>query len=354
MPSDKIITTRDSKLQSNERAVLEALALEVFAKVGASARKLVETSGVPDGSLYRVLSKLLKRGYVTQAQKGDPYYISDAGRRAITDYQESINSGASWGPDDDPPEGPPPRGGDSSDSESDSSELELSPEYGSTKPNYHTITGYDGAEVIEPAPEGGELSPDYHDDTAPGSPTITSITDYHPTIDSDTSQLSSPHGYHRYSREVESAAEMESDSMDAPAAPAPPQPCTIPHRRRIESTALEPAPAPAPDTPRKPARTSPRVLSRSSGQYLTVPLPTPDASADAAEVGKVLDASGIPIGWHWDSSRSHTLVHNESGKSTSMDVSKERVIVEALSIALDWPTARAHAAYEAYQQQRRE
>jgi hypothetical protein len=47
-------------------------------------------------------------------------------------------------------------------------------------------------------------------------------------------------------------------------------------------------------------------------------------------------------------------VHNESGKSTSMDVSKERVIVEALSIALDWPTARAHAAYEAYQQQRRE
>jgi hypothetical protein len=223
MPSDKIITTRNSKLQANERAVLEALALEVFAKVGASARKLVEVSGVPEGSLYRVLSKLLKRGYVTQAQKGDPYYISDTGRRAITDYQESINSGASWGPDDDPPEGPPPppRGGDSSDSESDSSEPELSPEYGSTKPNYHTITGYDGAEVIEPAPESDELSPDYHNDTASESPTITTITDYHPTIDSDTSSLSSHHGYIYDSRDGESAAEKESDSSIATKPPEP-------------------------------------------------------------------------------------------------------------------------------------
>jgi hypothetical protein len=37
-----------------------------------------------------------------------------------------------------------------------------------------------------------------------------------------------------------------------------------------------------------------------------------------------------------------------------MDVSKERVIVEALSIELGWQPERTHAAYEAYQQQRRE
>jgi hypothetical protein len=233
MPSDKVITTRDSKLQKNERAALEALALEVFENAGASARKLVEISGVPEGSLYRVLSKLLKRGYITQASKGDPYYISDTGRRAITNYQESINSGASWGPDDGPPEGGgggggggggfPPRNlmqeamkaGDSGDSSGDSFNCELSPEYGSTKPNYHTITGYDGAEVIETAPESGELSPDYHQDTAPESPTITSITDYHPTIDSDTSSLSSPRGYICDTREVESAAAMEGDTSIA-------------------------------------------------------------------------------------------------------------------------------------------
>jgi hypothetical protein len=85
-----------------------------------------------------------------------------------------------------------------------------------------------------------------------------------------------------------------------------------------------------------------------------VGLTKPDASADAAEVATALDASGIPAGWDWDSSQSYTLVHTESGQRTRIDASKERVIVEALSIALDWPTARAHAAYEAYQQQRRE
>jgi hypothetical protein len=232
MPSDKVITTRDSKLQKNERAVLEALALEVFENAGASARKLVEIAQVPEGSLYRVLSKLLKRGYVTQASKGDPYYISDTGRRAISDYQESINSGASWGPDDEPPEGPPPppRGGDRRDSDSDSSEPELSPEYGSTKPNYHSITGYDGAEVIEPPESDSMTARDYHQDTAPESPTITTITDYHPTIDSDTPSLSSHHGYIYDTRDDESTTEREGEGSmsaqppQASGAAAPPAP----------------------------------------------------------------------------------------------------------------------------------
>jgi hypothetical protein len=112
--------------------------------------------------------------------------------------------------------------------------------------------------------------------------------------------------------------------------------------------------APAPDTPRASSKPSPHVLPRSTGQYVTVQLATPNASTDAARVEAVLDASSIPIGWHWDSSRPYALVHTESGKSTSMDVSKERVIVEALSIELGWQPERTHAAYEAYQQQRRE
>jgi hypothetical protein len=246
MPSDKVITTRDSKLQKNERAALEALALEVFENAGASARKLVEIAQVPEGSLYRVLSKLLKRGYVTQASKGDPYYISDTGRRAISDYQESINSGASWGPDDDPPDGPPRGGGggkpprnlmqeamkagDSGDSSGDSFNCELSPEYGSTKPNYHTITGYDGAEVIEPPESDSIAASDYHQDTAPESPTITSITDYHPTIDSDTPSLSSSRLSIYDSRESEGATEREGEgsmSAQTSGAAAPPAPdCT--------------------------------------------------------------------------------------------------------------------------------
>jgi putative DNA primase/helicase len=112
--------------------------------------------------------------------------------------------------------------------------------------------------------------------------------------------------------------------------------------------------APASDTPHATSNPSPRVLSRSTGQYVTVQLATPNASTDAAKVAAVLDDSGVPAGWDWDSSRPYALVHTESGKSTSMDISKERVIVEALSIGLGWSTARAHTAYETYQQQRRE
>jgi hypothetical protein len=239
MPSDKVITTRDSKLQKNERAALEALALEVFENAGASARKLVEISGVPEGSLYRVLSKLLKRGYITQASKGDPYYISDTGRRAITNYQESINSGASWGPDDGPDDDPPEGGGGGgkparnlmqeamkAGDSGDSFNCELSPEYSSTKPNYHSITGCDGAEVIEQPKSDSIAAGDYHQDTAPESPTITSITDYHPTIDSDTHSLSSPHGYIYDSREGESAAEMEGDGPIAAQAAQASEPTT--------------------------------------------------------------------------------------------------------------------------------
>lgn len=101
-----------------------------------------------------------------------------------------------------------------------------------------------------------------------------------------------------------------------------------------------------------PVQSSSRVLSRSKGEYVTVHLDTPDASTDAAAVESLLNDSGIPAGWRWDNSHPYTLVHTDSGQSTAMDVNKERVIVEGLSIALQWQLKRASAAYETYQQQR--
>jgi hypothetical protein len=108
------------------------------------------------------------------------------------------------------------------------------------------------------------------------------------------------------------------DDTPPPAAPE----CTIPAARRVASEPLH--------------------------------LDTPDASADAAALAGILDESGVPAGWRWDSSRPYSLVHDDSGQSTAMDASKERAIVEALSIELDWRIPRAYAAYEAYCNQQRE
>jgi hypothetical protein len=80
----------------------------------------------------------------------------------------------------------------------------------------------------------------------------------------------------------------------------------------------------------------------------------PDTSEDAATIAATLDSSGIPAGWQWDTARPYTLVNKESGQRTSMDTDTARVIVEALSIALQWQLKRASAAYEAYCNQQRE
>jgi hypothetical protein len=92
-----------------------------------------------------------------------------------------------------------------------------------------------------------------------------------------------------------------------------------------------PAPQPAPASP-------------GLGGRRRTPLDTTPADVDT--VRALLGDDGIPRGWHWDTARPYTLVSDASGRRTSMDVDKSRVIVEAISIALDWRIERAHAAYE--------
>jgi DNA primase len=112
-----------------------------------------------------------------------------------------------------------------------------------------------------------------------------------------------------------------------------------------------PAPAEqASDTPAPPvqpvARTRPRFAR--NVEVEPIHLKKPNTSADVATVAATLDSSGIPAGWRWEPSRPYMLVHDASGQHTSMDVNKQRVIVEALSLALDWRIPRAYEAYEAY------
>jgi hypothetical protein len=75
-------TTRDP-LTKNQRIVLETLALEVFSEAGARTTAIIQATEISNGSIYRVLSVLKRLGYVNQAQSGDPYFISDAGRQVL-------------------------------------------------------------------------------------------------------------------------------------------------------------------------------------------------------------------------------------------------------------------------------
>lgn len=70
-------------MSRHERKILECLALGVFTDIGARKAQIQEVTSIPDGTIYRLLSSLKQRGFISQATKGDPYYISPAGQRII-------------------------------------------------------------------------------------------------------------------------------------------------------------------------------------------------------------------------------------------------------------------------------
>jgi len=83
LPAEKVQIS-DELTDSQQRA-LEVLSWETFVKAGTSARILAEQARIPQGSIYRILTTLMKDGYVSQAKKGEPYYITEAGKQALED-----------------------------------------------------------------------------------------------------------------------------------------------------------------------------------------------------------------------------------------------------------------------------
>ncbi len=83
LPAEKVVLT-DKLTDSQERA-LDVLSWETFSKAGCSARILAEQAKIPSGSVYRVLNALMKLGHVTQSSKGEPYFISESGSKALND-----------------------------------------------------------------------------------------------------------------------------------------------------------------------------------------------------------------------------------------------------------------------------
>jgi hypothetical protein len=58
-----------------ERRILEFLALEIFEECGASARQIVNGIGVPESTVYKLLSRLKRNSQIRQGKRGDPYFI---------------------------------------------------------------------------------------------------------------------------------------------------------------------------------------------------------------------------------------------------------------------------------------
>ena len=83
VPADSVMVTKHAPLTLHQRRILETLDLEVFADTGAKAQQLNSAAGIPDGSIWRTLSNLKKKGLITQSDKGDPYYITEAGRSKL-------------------------------------------------------------------------------------------------------------------------------------------------------------------------------------------------------------------------------------------------------------------------------
>lgn len=92
VPGDRLVLEAE-KLSPSQKAVLGALNLEIFYKLGAGAREIVEVSKLAEGSVYRVLSELKRKGLIEQKRKAAPYFISEEAQMLIDYdlYQERLN-----------------------------------------------------------------------------------------------------------------------------------------------------------------------------------------------------------------------------------------------------------------------
>lgn len=81
--ADKVIMV--GMVTGNGRKLLEALALEAFCDTGGRQSALIKASGVPEGSFARTVSSLMRDGFASQDAKGEPYRITEAGRKKLSE-----------------------------------------------------------------------------------------------------------------------------------------------------------------------------------------------------------------------------------------------------------------------------
>lgn len=85
-----VAATRSSKqsakpntLKDNDRKILEMLNMEIYVDHGATNKRISDNTGITNGNLDRVLSRLKREGLMSQSKKGDPYFITVQGITAL-------------------------------------------------------------------------------------------------------------------------------------------------------------------------------------------------------------------------------------------------------------------------------
>jgi len=89
LPADQV-NTRDAGLTDPQRKILETLALDIFTGPGAKRSELVSATGMPEPTMYKILSRLKRSGSISQGKRGDPYFITDSGMAVIRSYHRDL------------------------------------------------------------------------------------------------------------------------------------------------------------------------------------------------------------------------------------------------------------------------
>lgn len=82
IPADKVIMR--GTVTKNGRKMLETLTLEAFCDTGGRQSALIK-AGIPEGSFARTVSALIRDGFVTQDAKGEPYRITETGKKKLSE-----------------------------------------------------------------------------------------------------------------------------------------------------------------------------------------------------------------------------------------------------------------------------
>ena len=82
IPSDQVAHVEDRDLTQAEEKAIDIMAMAAFVDVGIRATILSEQAHFARATGYRVLSDLIELGLVKQHEKGDPHYLTEAGKEA--------------------------------------------------------------------------------------------------------------------------------------------------------------------------------------------------------------------------------------------------------------------------------
>lgn len=100
--SEKVTWTESSKLSPSEQKALDVLALPSLIETGTKAAIVAKQAGIHENSIYRVLGTLMRRGFVSQDKKGEPYRLTDAGKQLVSgtdpllaDYPQTSSNASS-------------------------------------------------------------------------------------------------------------------------------------------------------------------------------------------------------------------------------------------------------------------